>query len=117
MSESKRKRPGGRSENVYRGMRFKGVAVVTANGETLQPRFDLRNHSPNGFEWGYEGSGPAQLALTLLAHHLGDDERALALHQEFKREVIAVLAFAGWTLTGEEINWAIGRIERRLEQP
>jgi len=27
------------------------------------PRSDLRNHSPNGFEWGYSGSGPAQLAL------------------------------------------------------
>src|SRR5262245_22144387 len=27
---------------------------------------ELRNHSPTGFEWGYGGSGPAQLALALL---------------------------------------------------
>jgi hypothetical protein len=26
----------------------------------------LCNHSPDGFEWGYHGSGPAQLALAIL---------------------------------------------------
>ena len=26
-------------------------------------------HSPTGFEWGYLGSGPADLALSLLADH------------------------------------------------
>ena len=40
------------------------VIVSDANGSCeLRPRFDLRNHSPAGFEWGYGGSGPAQLAL------------------------------------------------------
>jgi len=33
----------------------------------LPMRLDLVNHSPSGFEWSYGGSGPAQLALTLLA--------------------------------------------------
>lgn len=33
----------------------------------LDPRLDLRNHSPTGFAWGYGGSGPAQLALAILA--------------------------------------------------
>ncbi|HTW51640.1 MAG TPA: DUF6166 domain-containing protein, partial [Stellaceae bacterium] len=52
----------------------------------LDPRLDLCNHSPTGFEWGYPGSGPAQLALAILADFLGDDARAIALHQEFKWE-------------------------------
>jgi hypothetical protein len=32
----------------------------------LQERLDLWNHSPTGLEWGYAGSGPAQLALALI---------------------------------------------------
>ena len=54
---------------VYHGTRTEnGVAIVVeeANGEChgLDPRYDLRAHS-DGFEWGYGGSGPAQLALAL----------------------------------------------------
>lgn len=42
----------------------------------LDPRTDLRNHSPDGFEWGYHGSGPAQLAIALIADAIGNDEIA-----------------------------------------
>ena len=57
--------------------------------ENLNPRLDLWNHSPDGFEFGYSGSGPAQLALALLADALGDDRFAVALHQDFKFRVVA----------------------------
>ena len=30
--------------------------------QPLNPRLDLWSHSPTGFEWGYPGSGPAQLS-------------------------------------------------------
>ena len=82
-----------------------GYAVdVTVNGRPLKPRFDLWNHSPTGFEWGYGGSGPAQLALALLADHLGNDQEAVAYHQHFKFAVIArvlrpdsfCVSFYGW---------------------
>ena len=33
--------------------------------------------SPYGFEWTYEGESPLQLALAILADHLGDKERAM----------------------------------------
>jgi Family of unknown function (DUF6166) len=70
----------------------------------LNPRFDLENKSPTGFAWGYGGSGPAQLALALLADTLGDDERALRLYQAFKFRVIARLPMGrAWTLTQSEI--------------
>lgn len=55
----------------------------------LPMRRDLVNHSPTGFEWGYGGSGPAQLALALIAHATCDDARALRLHQSFKRAFVA----------------------------
>lgn len=57
----------------------------------LDPRHDLRNHSPTGFNWGYGGSGPAQFALALLADCL-TDKLALANYQQFKFEVIGNVA-------------------------
>jgi hypothetical protein len=74
------------------------------NGNPLNPRLDLRNHSPNGFEWGYCGSGPAQLALAILADHLANDEQALDFYQRFKWAVIAELPKRGWTLTSAQIE-------------
>jgi hypothetical protein len=59
-----------------------------------------------GFEWTYEGDGPRQLALALLADHLGDDEKALALTDTFMRDVVSVLDNA-WCLTSEEIDAAL----------
>ncbi|HMF28341.1 MAG TPA: DUF6166 domain-containing protein, partial [Candidatus Cybelea sp.] len=44
--------------------------MVTEPGKPdyeLPLRLDLYNHSPDGFEIGYGGSGPAQLALAILA--------------------------------------------------
>lgn len=91
----------------YQGTRLDGAANVTVNGQALHPRLDLGNHSPNGFEWGYSGSGPAQLALALLADALGDDNTAWSLHQDFKRNVVAILPRAGWKLTEEEIRQSV----------
>ena len=48
---------------TYQGKRTGYAVDVTVDGRALDPRFDLWNHSPTGFEWGYGGSGPAQLAL------------------------------------------------------
>lgn len=57
----------------------------------LDPRFDLANHSPDGFQWGYPGSGPAQLALALVADATGDDELAMRTYQRFKSEIVVGL--------------------------
>lgn len=45
-------------------------------------------HSPDGFSWGYRGSGPAELARCLLWDHLGA-QPIPALYQDFKAEVVA----------------------------
>lgn len=61
----------------------------------LDPRLDLRRHSPNGFNWGYSGSGPAQLALAICADYYQRRgliaEEALRVYQRFKRQEIATL--------------------------
>src|SRR5258708_39621212 len=94
----------------YEGKRIGSVAQVTVDGRPLNPRLDLWNHSPTGFEWGYGGSGPAQLALALLADHLSDDRRALDFYQRFKWAVIAELPRKGWTLKSDDIERALASI-------
>ena len=91
---------------IYEGGRSLDGAVVTVDGAPLNPRFDLKRFSPAGFEWTYEGDGPRQLALALLADHLGDAARAVALTEKFMRDVVAELDNA-WRLTGADIEAAI----------
>jgi hypothetical protein len=95
---------------VYEGGRSLDGAVVTVDGKRLAPRFDLKKLSPAGFEWTYEGAGPAQLALALLADHLGDDRKALALHEAFMRAVVADLDNA-WRLTSADIDQALATLK------
>ena len=92
---------------TYEGGRSLDGAIVTVDGRPLNPRFNLKRFSAMGFEWTYEGDGPRQLALALLADHLGDDQKALALTERFMREVVSVLDNA-WCMTGEEIDAALG---------
>ena len=81
------------------------VEQQSAHPYNLDPRLDLVNHSPTGVSWGYGGSGPAQLALAILADFLEDDEQALALYQDFKWAVIAGLPMeSGFELSGEQID-------------
>lgn len=91
----------------YQGIREGYAVTVTVDGRPLNPRLNLWNHSPSGFEWGYGGSGPAQLALGILADHLNDDDEAVALHQEFKRTVVAGLPFNKWRLATDQIERAL----------
>ncbi len=86
------------------------VYVDDENGVLSHPlplRLDLANHSPTGFEWGYAGSGPAQLALAILADVLDNAPLALSLHQKFKFEYIAKIPrddSGGWTIFAAEIR-------------
>jgi hypothetical protein len=96
---------------TYTGTRLDaGCAVVVFDGNEsrgLNPRFDLGNHSPSGFEWGYGGSGPAQLALALAADVLADDETALGVYQRLKRCVVCKFPVDGWEMTENELVEAI----------
>ncbi len=94
---------------VYEGGRSLDGAEVTADGVPLDPRLDLHAFSRAGFEWTYEGDGPRQLALALLAHHLRDPARALALTEPFMRAVVANLDNA-WRLDTADIDAELARI-------
>lgn len=99
---------------TYTGRRTRSGASVYMQHENgqlqkLPLRLDLYNHSPTGFEWGYGGSGPAQLALALLAWHTDDDALASWMYQRFKWDVVSKLPRHGWTMTSEDIQIWIGQ--------
>lgn len=100
---------------TYTGIRTAGGCAVTVSdhdARPLDPRLDLRKHSLTGFEWGYNGSGPAQLALALAADALGDDEAAQDIYQRLKFRVVGRLPTAGWTLTERELADTIRTLAR-----
>jgi hypothetical protein len=104
------------SVKLYKGKRLpSGDHVVTDSyGNALDARQDLYNHSPTGFSWGYSGSGPAQLALAILADYFSNDVKALQYYHDFKWRVIAGIHTDEWILTGQEIDAAMAEIERDL---
>lgn len=104
--------------STYRGIRKADRTLsVTVDGKPLDLRLDLFNHSPTGFECSYAGSGPAQLALAILAHHYRDketlppgDEVAVSLHQRFKREAVTRFSQEGFEIDTNYVNLVIRKI-------
>lgn len=78
---------------------------VYVDGDWLDPAPSqaIYNHSPDGFMWGYGGSGPSQLALALLLYFQGK-EYALAHYQDFKFDVIAGLPQSGFEIEDTVVN-------------
>jgi hypothetical protein len=91
---------------TYVGDRTIDGVAVRVNGAPLDPRLDLARFTSNGFEWSYEGQEPKQLALALLADHLGDGAQALALADIFMRNVVANFDNE-WELKSEDIDAAL----------
>lgn len=91
-------------------------------------------HSPDGFSWGYAGSGPTDLARCLLIDHLGNEAWCSScggrgsngcdecwgeqtsfkssLYQAFKFDFVAKWPQTGsWSLTAAEIDqWIDSRV-------
>lgn len=94
------------------------VVMVHVSGRKrpLRPRNDIRDHSPTGFEWGYGGSGPAQLALALVADCCGREFAIAPIYQRVKR-LVADLPHDGWQLTEAQIRDAVesAKVEAGIE--
>jgi hypothetical protein len=90
------------------------TVIVHEPGQPPRP-LDLRCHSLE-FNWGYGGSGPAQLALALAADVLGNDEAAQDVYQRLKFRVVGRLPEDGWSLTENQLRNAIRQIQQDREQ-
>ncbi len=92
---------------VYVGDRTIDGIVVTVDGQPLPERYDIKQFTKLGFEWTYEGDSPQQLALAILADHLGDPDESLRLSEQFMKVVVADLSNE-WQLTSEDIDKVLG---------
>lgn len=81
------------------------VSVYTPSGQPLSPQNsqNLINHSPDGFEWGYPGLGPSQLALAILLHHTQEEVFSLKCYQLFK-EAFVVHWENTWQITCQQLD-------------
>lgn len=91
------------------------VYVLEADRSIRDLRHVVR-HSLNGFEWGYGGSGPADLALSILCDLIPEHE-AESLYQQFKWDVIARLPRAGAVISAADVlEWVERQRERRAKR-
>ncbi|MGD8718380.1 MAG: DUF6166 domain-containing protein [Candidatus Zixiibacteriota bacterium] len=94
------------------------VDVRSAAGVTPLPH--VERHSPDGFCWGYGGSGPADLALSILAYATGLGEKMKdqpGFYQDFKRDVVAALpGGSAWALPSALITAWLATREREPEE-
>jgi hypothetical protein len=95
----------GRSYRAFReGNRCTVSISINGKLSTLPARWDLREHSPDGFAWGYGGSGPSQLALAMCADALDSDAQALAVYQQFKNAHVALQTGDEWEISADEVR-------------
>ena len=94
---------------TYRGERTIDGVLVTADGQPLDEGYAIRTYTDHGFEWSYEGDGPRQLALAVLADHLGEAEAALKLVEAFMARVVANFD-NDWEMTSADVDRALENI-------
>jgi hypothetical protein len=100
--------------SIYQGWRDDEGTHVLANDKPLR---HVSYHSPSGFEWGYGGSGPADLALSILSHYFNErylntaylkkygsrTSQAWLYHQRFKWDFVSKWEKREWMISSEEI--------------
>jgi hypothetical protein len=79
-------------DNLYLGSPGAGGRRVSVEDRDGNVRTLVHHprHSPDGHSWGYNGSGPADLAKDLLWDHMGV-EPSPVLYQAFKEAVVATV--------------------------
>jgi hypothetical protein len=76
--------------------------IVTVDGNPLP---HVVHHSPTGYEWGYCGSGPADLARSILANYFGKTQLWFVdnFYQLFKEAFVARFGDE-WFIRGCDID-------------
>lgn len=94
---------------LYRGDGKWLVRKFTSHRDHLGTRLEHSvRHSPDGFSWGYGGSGPTELARCLLIDALGVAHPHPRLYQDFKSAFVARWADE-WRIDAATIRmWVVG---------
>lgn len=110
---------------------FEGIVIgpyqvdILFDGNPIPKYFSEINHSPDGFQWGYGGSGPAQAAYAILRTAMqfslmNEQERiflAKYLYQQFKWDIVAKFSKdRPWILALQDINEWIWKNKGNAEE-
>lgn len=121
---------------VYTGFRLEPEQVTLSPVLIIVARYDdesgaflgmrhlkhIVKHSPTGLSWGYAGSGPADLSLSILADHLGDfpqslDKHSMRFYQDFKRDFVSTWGDC-WMINSKTIQeWAANNVANGATAP
>ncbi|NOQ29951.1 MAG: XRE family transcriptional regulator [Helicobacteraceae bacterium] len=92
-----------------------GNRLVQMNDQDLDPRHDLFNHARDGYDWGYIGAGPLQLAFAILVK-MTNPQFATKYRAQFNKEVVAKLDQKNWTLDAHALQeWIDNKEKHELE--
>jgi Family of unknown function (DUF6166) len=97
----------GRFEHLYLDGRELGQ-------RELERSLAVFGHSPDGFAWGYGGSGAAQSALAILLEVTDSAEMAERYHQHFKAEVVAQAPQGDFGVDVDFDAWLFGERQSAL---
>ena len=97
--------------NCYTGIRATDMlSVVVWYNDQARPLKVICRHSPDGFEWGYGGSGPSDLALSILTDYFRRRSSRDAIaeagltYQDFKWTFIAPILEDTWKIEEQQIT-------------
>ena len=80
---------------IFRGRKIGMDCVVQITDEDYTTQLSLKkslqvvDHSPDGFQWGYQGSGPSQLAAAILNEVTEDPEITREYYELFKHDHVS----------------------------
>ena len=105
-------------DKIYIGRRYEeGNVVVVAEKDDPSSSQRLEHHvqhSPDGFNWGYSGSDPSELARCILWDFLGEEPTAAA-YRDFTRVFIVGIQEDSWTIDSTLITtWLSNQPEEAL---
>jgi hypothetical protein len=97
-----------------------GDVVCSRNSDRIHTNVPRRitRHSPDGFEWGYGGSGPADFALNILSVYIGQEAAQFCgLYQDFKWLFVAKLPKKGGTIRRDDVmRWVEANKEKIVSE-
>lgn len=108
--------PEGRRYVLRRRATGPQLCVVETPGQADRILEHRKHHSEN-IEWGYGGSGPTDLARSIVADVTGEEEPAPVVYQAVKWELVAPLPESGGVVLERDVRRIIQRVHDQGTAP
>ena len=84
---------------------------------SLRKSSQVVDHNPTGFQWGYGGSGPAQLAAAILYEITDNPELTRTYYQLFKFDHVAKWDGVTFEISEDEVRTWLQEVGAPIEPP